>query len=89
MTVAITLQRSKMIATIASALWLGAATAYLWRFSRASSLAAFTLPQWVFLIAVGIMPPLLLLAVIYDDSSRARILLLPTGIVPVMCRHSH
>jgi HlyD family type I secretion membrane fusion protein len=74
MTVAIKLQRPKLIAIIGSALWLGAACAYVWGFTGTAGLVAVTLPEAAFLALVGVMPPLLLLAFLYDETARARLI---------------
>ena len=56
------------------ALWLGAACAYVWGFTGTAGLAAVTLSEAVFLALAGVMPPLLLLAFLYDETARARLI---------------
>ena len=65
---AVKFERSKLIASIVAAQWLGAATAYALGFSRAAGPAALTLPHAALLVAVGILPPLLLLAFFFRDA---------------------
>ncbi len=80
------LLRPRLIATVGATLWLGAACAYVWGYTGVTGLAAVTLLHAELLAVAGVMPPLLLIAFLYDEPIRVRLVSLAQAFLRVQER---